>query len=334
VLSLSHASPPLGLLAAETNGARDQEEHALLALVAELAADQLTRGALRAAQVDALVRRLITDRHLAVDQARREAAELDLPLAEAYSPGLLTWRTVPASASIAVTVAATARHLVSGSLATILGDQIVLLYPSADAAHKEFAPSAWFEEVALQARSLAPGSRAQIVAADRPVEIAGLRMRVAQLGDVLPFSQSSEDERAVVGARQFDLQRLLCGSLETIDGRAFVEERLGSLIEWDRQHRAGLLVVLEAALDFPRRDEAAGRCFMHRNTFRHRLRDAEALLEDDLSDPDARLAVHVALKLRKLLNGRAARERSMQGRGTSRTTHSAPSPGRRSVPTP
>jgi sugar diacid utilization regulator len=324
VLSLSHASPPLGFLAAETNGASDQEKHALLALVAELAADQLTRSALRAAQVAALVRRLITDGNLAVDQARREAAELDLPLARAYWAGLLTWRSVPASASIAATVAATARRLVSGSLATILDGQIVLLYPSADAAHNGFAPSSWFEEVAHQARRLAPGSGAQILTVDRPVEIADIRMRVAQLGDVLPFSHSSQDGRAVVCARQFDLQRLLWGSLEATDGGAFVEERLGRLMEWDRQHRAGLLVVLEAALDFPRRDEAAGRCFMHRNTFRHRLRDAEALLGGDLSDPDARLAVHVALKLRKLLNGRGAREHRTQGRSTSMTTRGNP----------
>jgi DNA-binding PucR family transcriptional regulator len=40
---------------------------------------------------------------------------------------------------------------------------------------------------------------------------------------------------------------------------------------------------------------------MHRNTFRHRLRQAAEALGDDLDDPDVRIAVHVALKLRKVL---------------------------------
>jgi sugar diacid utilization regulator len=58
------------------------------------------------------------------------------------------------------------------------------------------------------------------------------------------------------------------------------------------------LRVLEAALDHRRHEDAADHCFMHRNTFRHRLRQATDLLGDDLAHPDARLAVHIALKLR------------------------------------
>jgi purine catabolism regulator len=92
-----------------------------------------------------------------------------------------------------------------------------------------------------------------------------------------------------------------------------VEDCLGPLIAWDREHGSDLLRVLEAALDFPRHDRAASRCFMHRNTFRHRLRQATELLEDDLSHPDVRLAVHVALKLRHAVDaetGQAAADGS------------------------
>ena len=42
---------------------------------------------------------------------------------------------------------------------------------------------------------------------------------------------------------------------------------------------------------------------MHRNTFRHRVHQAREVLGDTLEDPDVRLAVHVALKLRRLLAG-------------------------------
>jgi hypothetical protein len=70
---------------------------------------------------------------------------------------------------------------------------------------------------------------------------------------------------------------------------------------------------------------------MHRNTFRHRLREAEALLGDDLSDPDARLAVHVALKLRQLISGRGAGERRASDLGEMSAALPVPSSGRRSV---
>jgi hypothetical protein len=319
VLPLSQASAPLGFLAAVTSDAGDPESQARLGLVAELVADQLTRTALRSTQVDALVRRVISDRHLTVDQARREAANVGLPLAAAYWPGLLSCRRRTLPAGTAVRVALTARRLVEASLTAILGDQIVLLHPGDGGVAKELGPAAWFEQVAHEARNLAPGSRAQVVAGERPVELAGLRTRVAELRDVLRFSHGGEDEREVVSVRQFGLERLLSGSLEGTDGRAFVEEQLGRLMAWDEQHRTGLLMVLEAALDFPRRDEAAGRCSMHRNTFRHRLRQAETLLGENLDDPDVRLALHVALKLRRFLKRGGGSERPLPGRNPRRT---------------
>jgi DNA-binding PucR family transcriptional regulator len=42
---------------------------------------------------------------------------------------------------------------------------------------------------------------------------------------------------------------------------------------------------------------------MHRNTFRRRLTQALELVETDLENPADRLALHVALKLRRLMNG-------------------------------
>ena len=42
---------------------------------------------------------------------------------------------------------------------------------------------------------------------------------------------------------------------------------------------------------------------MHRNTFRHRAHQAREVLGHTLDDPNVRLAVHVALKLRRLLTG-------------------------------
>jgi DNA-binding PucR family transcriptional regulator len=40
---------------------------------------------------------------------------------------------------------------------------------------------------------------------------------------------------------------------------------------------------------------------MHRNTFRRHMTQALELVDADLEDPDDRLTLHVALKLRRLL---------------------------------
>jgi DNA-binding PucR family transcriptional regulator len=104
----------------------------------------------------------------------------------------------------------------------------------------------------------------------------------------------------VTRARQHVLEDLLGGSVAPAEARRFVDDLLGTLIAWDHDHHSDLARVLEAALDHPRHDVAAQRCFMHRNTFRHRLQKARDLVGDDLSDPETRLAVHVALKLRQV----------------------------------
>ena len=78
-------------------------------------------------------------------------------------------------------------------------------------------------------------------------------------------------------------------------------DQIGALLAWDGEHHGDLLTVLETALDYPRHEQAAHRCYMHRNTFRQRLRMATQVLGFDLEDPDVRLATHVALKLRRMI---------------------------------
>jgi DNA-binding PucR family transcriptional regulator len=104
-----------------------------------------------------------------------------------------------------------------------------------------------------------------------------------------------------VSVRHYALDRLLARTADTPEASDFVRQQIGPLIGWDRQHQGDLLTVLEAGLDIPRHEEAAAHCFMHRNTFRHRFRHATTILGDGLEDPDVRLAVHVALKLRRFL---------------------------------
>ena len=159
-------------------------------------------------------------------------------------------------------------------------------------------PAAWFERLVGRVRALAPSSGAQAVAADRALPLEALAAEVARLVRLARFGPRAGPAPPVVGAGRYALDRLLWDNLDGREARAFVEDRIGALIAWDRSHGSDLLRVLEAALDLPRHDRAASRCFMHRNTFRHRLRQAADVLGEDIDDPEIRLAVHVALKLR------------------------------------
>jgi hypothetical protein len=312
VLALPSASPPLGFLAAGTDSAATSSSARGRPGSAALLADQLRAAALRRAQ-RTFVRRLTADPHPTAGPAER-APDLELPLAERYWPALLAWHAGPPAPDVVAAIEREAQALVPGALVAASGKRVVLLHPGPVPGGDAPGPLRWFEAVVSAATRLAPGARPEVVVGEGMVELDRLRAGVAELDEVLRFGPRAQDGRALTRARQFALERLLCGAADAADLAAFVQERLGRLVAWDTQHHTSLLVVLEAALDFPRQDQAASRCFMHRNTFRHRLRQAIDVLDEDLDNPDLRLAVHVALKLRRLveLDG-AAQPRSRSG---------------------
>jgi hypothetical protein len=310
----------LGFLAVSMRGA-DRPDPPLQLLPA-LLTGQLARAALLHGQRAALVHRLISG-HLSADDARREDAELGVPVANTYWPGLLAWRNVPPRADVVTILGREARRLLDRSLTVVLDGRLILLH-GGDAANGDLRPQEWFETLVAEARRLAPSSRAQAIVAEGPTELEGLADQVALLVGCLRFGPRAQADRAVVSVRQFGLDRLLWDNIATEDAERFVQERLGRLIAWDHEHRGGLLVVLEAALDFPRADQAATKCFMHRNTFRHHLRQAVEVLGDELDDPDVQLAVHTAMKLRRLLRARAAGGTAGAGAPGGGGAHDAP----------
>jgi PucR C-terminal helix-turn-helix domain/GGDEF-like domain len=294
IVPIAHARARLAVLAvADADDARDDERAQLLALIATLLREQLTRAALRRGQVAAFVRRLVTPPGLGAERARREAAAVGVAPAGAYRPAVLAWPSAARSAGLAERVDREARALARAALTATLDEHLVLLHPSTGD-----DPVAWFERLVGRVRALAQSSSAQAVAADRVVPLEALSGEVSRLLRLADFGPCAEASPPVVGAGRYALDRLLWDNLDGREARAFVEDRLGALVAWDREHGSDLLRVLEAALDHPRHDRAASRCFMHRNTFRHHLRQATDMLGEDIDDPDVRLAVHVALKLR------------------------------------
>ena len=297
IVSLVQHSSRLGFLAVGPGGPAEGGAGSVLAVLPALLADQLRRAALIRIQRAAFVRRLVGDPPLPPHRARHEAAELGIRLAPAYWPAILCWRSGAAAPETLERVEREARRLTEGGLTTLLNGHLALLHPDSDAAPE------WFRQVAALARARAPASRAHAIAAAGPAGLGELSTQIAGLGRFHRFGPRSDGDQPLTWARDYALDGLLDGRVEPAAAIDFVEQQLGPLIEWDREHGTDLLGVLEAALDFPRHDRAAQRCFMHRNTFRHRLRQATELLGERMEGADARLAVHVALKLRRLADG-------------------------------
>lgn len=82
----------------------------------------------------------------------------------------------------------------------------------------------------------------------------------------------------------------------------FLEKTLGQLVRYDQKHGASLVETLRAYLlsggSIPRACETM---YVHRNTLKYRLERIQEIAEVDLDDPETRLQLQVALKVRELM---------------------------------
>ncbi len=271
----------------------------IVRLLPTLLTDQLRRATLVRLQRAAFVRRLVTPPLPPDHLVRREAAELGIELADAYWPAVLTWRLGTLAPEAIDSVERGALALAERTLSAQLAGRLVLLHPvGAPSTDDRGSAAAWFAEAARLAAEVAPTSRAQAIAADEPAGVDGLSAATRRLARLAGLARA--DRRpALAWAREYALDELLAGQVDADVARRFVDTQVGALLAFDREHGTNLLGVVEAGLDFPRHDRAARRCFMHRNTFRHRLGQAAMLLDGRLDRPEQRLAVHVAIKLHR-----------------------------------
>jgi len=81
------------------------------------------------------------------------------------------------------------------------------------------------------------------------------------------------------------------------EAQALVSRVLGPLIAHDTGHGTAYVDTLRAVLESPGLNEAATRLGVHRNTVAHRIARLEQLADWDLSDPDLRFALGLALRI-------------------------------------
>jgi sugar diacid utilization regulator len=294
----------------------------LLKVVASFCGDQLHRAALeRAVKSERrarLRRRIVTHAGLSHAGLLAEARAAGLSLTGYYWPALVWWREGELTQQALRHVAAVAAQGQRPSLLVPLDHRIlVLLFADhGPGDQRREAVHSWVARVVHEARRTAGLSGVHILAADGSAAPADVAASVDGLLWLTRCQARPWAGAEVPEARSFAVERLLGDSLDRGRARAFVIKRIGRLLAHDGAHGTDLGLTLELALDYPLRDEAARQASMHRNTFRRQLRHALDLVDADADDPDDRLALHVALRLARLL-----------GLAAGRTTDAAARPG-------
>ncbi|MBL8153026.1 MAG: helix-turn-helix domain-containing protein [Anaerolineae bacterium] len=83
---------------------------------------------------------------------------------------------------------------------------------------------------------------------------------------------------------------------------AFCEKTLGTLAEYDKRQQADLIKTLEAFFNcHGNLSETADTLIVHRNTLLYRMKRINEIAQIDLDRPETRLALHLALTIRRLL---------------------------------
>lgn len=141
----------------------------------------------------------------------------------------------------------------------------------------------------------------------RPATPAALARRYREALEALELGISVLGTGRTVGYRQLALYRLLRAVPDRMELQRFYLETLGLLHEYDTRVGAQLVRTLAVFIECGYSPTAAAaRLEMHRNGLLYRLERIRALTGYDLSAPDTRLALEVALRIRRLLDAEAA----------------------------
>jgi hypothetical protein len=105
------------------------------------------------------------------------------------------------------------------------------------------------------------------------------------------------DPRGLIAFEDLGLYRLLATPEGRREANAYVEDWLGPLLAYDTERHADLVHTLEVYLDHGGNyDDTAAALHIHRSTLRYRLQRIRELSGHDLTNPDTRLNLHVAVR--------------------------------------
>jgi PucR family transcriptional regulator, purine catabolism regulatory protein len=148
---------------------------------------------------------------------------------------------------------------------------------------------------------------------DLPIFTAGIG-RIAKDIQQIPQSYREAQQALDIGRRLFGegnvhsfarlgIYRLLFHLYGHEELSDFYQETLGALLESDRHSNSALIETLESFfLCNGNLSETARTMHLHRNSLLYRLGRIEELLGRSLEDPELRLSIQIALKIRHILN--------------------------------
>jgi PucR family transcriptional regulator, purine catabolism regulatory protein len=129
--------------------------------------------------------------------------------------------------------------------------------------------------------------------------VAGLSASYHEAAEALLIGQALLGGGCATYFGDLGIRRLLFPLRNSPELREFYEEFLGSLDAYDERHGTELIRTLEGFFaHHGNHVRAADALHLHRNTLLYRLARIQAIGGIDLDDPEARLAVQVALRLR------------------------------------
>lgn len=132
--------------------------------------------------------------------------------------------------------------------------------------------------------------------------IQGIRQSHQEARQALTLGRRLHGAGHITDFDTLGIYRLILAAEHLPELRAFEQETLGTLIEYDRVHRSNLTKTMEAffaANCSPK--ETASILDVHRNTVLYRLERVADVTGLDLDDPDTRLRLHLALHVRMAL---------------------------------
>lgn len=195
----------------------------------------------------------------------------------------------------------------------VRGDRVIVLVPTAG------LDAAALKPLVEELRTAASEAEGPIsVGVGRPHSgIEGLRQSYQEADGALTLGGRVFGTGQIAYFADLGLYRLLLALRSTAELETFFQESLGALTEYDRKNDGELVKTLDAyfaCLGSP--TEAAERLHVHRNTLLYRLHRIQEIAGIDLGDAETRLALHLSLRVREVLNAASRTEGS--GRSAQR----------------
>lgn len=198
----------------------------------------------------------------------------------------------------AVREAAGERHLQTLA-ASWHGRVVVLIQPPRGAATGDQAwLDAWFSAVLRRFRDKQPGLGLRGGASTIHASADNIPEAYREASIAADVANRIRLSNRLVAYDQLGVMALIGQTRNPDDVDTFVQNTLGSLLAYDAQHRADLLLTLYAYLSSNRRhNETSERLRIHPNTLKYRLKRIEEVGNLSLDDAEQMLNVHMALKV-------------------------------------